>query len=228
MNMTFNWSLYQSREQAARLGTLLVGIIILAVAYKVPMQYDEKIAERAISLTIMAHAVAPEQIVQHIAQPTSPLNPVDLLSPAIPLAEIPLPAHETPAVATPPVTSKINPPVSAAEVVSQARAVDVAAEMEAAYAAKLKSYLASVKRYPTGREASMRRPSGKSVIWFVLLRNGELLEAGIEMSSNSMLLDDAALSTVRRAKYPSFPDNAWLGQDRHKFSVVLDFIPPST
>lgn len=98
-------------------------------------------------------------------------------------------------------------------------------EAEAAYVGKVRAYLQSIKRYPTGREASLQRPTGMAVIWFTVRRSGELLEAGIEASSGSMLLDNAALATVRRGAYPVFPDDAWAGKAQQRFVVELDFVP---
>jgi protein TonB len=83
------------------------------------------------------------------------------------------------------------------------------------------------KRYPTGREVSLQRPMGKVVVWFVLTRSGALKDTGVEESSNSMVLDNAALSTIRRATFPKFPDAAWPGSDTHRFTVTVDFIPPA-
>ncbi|MFA6972434.1 MAG: TonB family protein [Gallionella sp.] len=96
---------------------------------------------------------------------------------------------------------------------------------ESAYAASVRAHLQAVKRYPTGREASLQRPAGTSLIWFVVRRNGELAEAGIEASSGSMLLDNAALATVRRSNYPVFSDEAWPGKAQQRFTVELNFVP---
>jgi protein TonB len=91
--------------------------------------------------------------------------------------------------------------------------------------AKVRGYLNASKRYPTGREASMQRPRGKTRVWFVLARNGALQDAGVELSSGSMLLDNAALATVRRGSLPPFPDEAWSGAATRRFTVDLDFVP---
>ncbi len=102
-----------------------------------------------------------------------------------------------------------------------------AASMEGEYASKIRAMLNSTKRYPTGRAASQQRPQGKVKVWFTLARGGALLDAGILESSNSNLLDDAAIATVRRGVYPPFPANTWLDQESHKFSAEMEFSPPS-
>ncbi len=104
----------------------------------------------------------------------------------------------------------------------------IAASMESEYAAKLRAMLNSTKRYPTGRAASQQRPQGKVKVWFTLNRAGTLLDAGILESSNSNLLDDAAIATVRRGVYPAFPHETWVGQEQHKFSAEIEFTPPSS
>jgi len=96
---------------------------------------------------------------------------------------------------------------------------------DVAYVGKVRAYLQGIKRYPTGREASLQRPSGVAVVGFTLRRSGELLDAGIEATSGSMLLDNTALATVRRGTYPTFPEDAWVGKAQQRFSVELDFLP---
>lgn len=106
-------------------------------------------------------------------------------------------------------------------------ASDIKRNAEALYVSQIRAHLQSTKRYPTGREASLQRPSGISVIWFILGRNGELSDSGIETSSGSMLLDNAALSTVRRGVYPIFPDEIWPHKTQQRFTVELKFVPVS-
>jgi len=102
-----------------------------------------------------------------------------------------------------------------------------AASLESEYAGKVRAMLNATKRYPTGRAASQQRPQGRVKVWFTLGRGGALLEAGVLESSNSNLLDDAAMATVRRGVYPPFPANTWLDQESHKFSAEIEFNPPS-
>ena len=102
-----------------------------------------------------------------------------------------------------------------------------AASMELEYVGKVRTMLNASKRYPTGRQASQQRPQGKVKVWFTLARSGALIDAGILESSNSNLLDDATLSTVRRCAYPPFPTNTWPGEEHHKFSADIDYLPPS-
>jgi protein TonB len=51
-----------------------------------------------------------------------------------------------------------------------------ALNIENNYISSVRNTLNANKRYPTGREASLQRPSGKVKIGFVLLRNGSLVE----------------------------------------------------
>lgn len=111
------------------------------------------------------------------------------------------------------------------QAVSSARATDAHRNAEAIYIGKVRALLQAARRYPTSREASLTRPAGISVVWFRVRRSGELVDAGIEASSGSMLLDNAALATVRRNIYPVFPDEAWPGKAMQRFTVELNFIP---
>jgi protein TonB len=101
----------------------------------------------------------------------------------------------------------------------------ISVSLENNYIVSVRATLNANKRYPTGREASLQRPSGKVKLWFVLARNGALQDAGIDESSNSIILDNAALSTLRRTTYAPWPEGSWASQSQHKFTVTLDFVP---
>jgi protein TonB len=136
--------------------------------------------------------------------------------------EAPRPVQAAPAVAPQPVAETVKPTPPPPPPQPQPPS---SAAVENAYVQNVRALLNANKRYPTGREASLQRPSGKAVVWFVLNRNGTLQEAGIEGSSNSILLDNAALSTVRRTSYTPLPEGSWPGQAQHRFTVTLDFVP---
>lgn len=97
--------------------------------------------------------------------------------------------------------------------------------VDAEFVAQLRAYLNTIKRYPTGREASTQRPKGVVRVWFVLKRDGGLVDAGVEASSNSTLLDDAARKTVNRAQFPSFPDGFKPNETTYRFTAEIEFIP---
>lgn len=99
-----------------------------------------------------------------------------------------------------------------------------AVDASAAYTGRVRAYLNTVKRYPTGRDASIQRPEGRVRIWFVLRRDGSLVDAGVEDSSNSILLDNAGLTTVKRGSMPPF-DAAFGSEETHRFTVDLEFKP---
>lgn len=97
------------------------------------------------------------------------------------------------------------------------------ANINDAYVAQIRSYLESVKHYPTGKEARMQRPRGEVQVWFVLDRGGSVKDTGIENSSGSLILDGAALSTVRGASYPPFPAEVYPNEPTHRFTVSLNY-----
>lgn len=156
--------------------------------------------------TVKQSLVRPDIQKAPVAEPVAPRDPV------APVAALP-----SPPVATPKAEPEPVPPKAVAPERSQS--------VEAAYVSRVREHLKNIKRYPTGREASLQRPTGVVEVWFVLDRNGALLDMGIETSSGSMLLDAAARSTVRRGEYPKFPDEVWSGKQQHRFTVQLDFYP---
>jgi protein TonB len=135
----------------------------------------------------------------------------------IPTKEAPPPP---PAAPTPPAPTPPPPPAPPAP------PPPPAVDQSALYTGKVRAYLNSTKRYPTGREASLQRPEGKVRVWFILKRDGSLVDAGIEDSSNSILLDNAGLATVKRGTLPPF-ESAFGTEDSHRFTVDLDFKPAS-
>lgn len=171
----------------------------------------------------------PPAVVKPAVTPPAPRQPAPAASPitpgtrsnpefaaTAPAAKTP----ETPAVAATPVAAAPTPaPVAAAAATSKPH------NAEAEYVARLRAHLNSIKRYPTGREASQQRPQGKVRVWFVLKRDGSLVDAGIEESSNSMLLDDAARKTINRSNFSGFPESSWAGENTHRFTAELEFIP---
>jgi periplasmic protein TonB len=139
------------------------------------------------------------------AAPPQTAAPIAQTTPVAPLAPVAQATPEIPKPAAPQVPASVS--------------------LENNYIASVRSTLNANKRYPTGREASLQRPAGKVKIAFVLARNGSLVEASVEESSNSIILDNAALATVRRTNYAPWPDGSWPSQSQHKFTVSLDFVP---
>ncbi len=97
--------------------------------------------------------------------------------------------------------------------------------VEASYIAITRNYLASIARYPTGREPSLHRPQGQVVIQFEIERNGLVRQASVAKSSESMILDSAAIATVRRGKYPALPANFHSGDSSRAFMVTFNYGP---
>lgn len=170
----------------------------------------------------------PLPVVQSKPQPmdnklAAPL-PTPVVTPTIAApVESPI-AQEAPAKAERSVEPALVAHAAAAEPTHKA-ANTASAEME--FAARLRNLINASKRYPTGRQASQQRPQGVVKLWFSLSRNGSLIDAGILEFADSNLLNDAALSTVRRTTYPAFSADLWPGQDQHRFTVDIEFLPPS-
>ena len=158
----------------------------------------------------------------------APAKPVSApIEPAMPTTEAPLlaaakpqpSAPATPAAAPAATLTRPAPPVPPAPPPPDT------ANIESQYVAQLRAHLNSIKRYPTGREASQLRPQGRVRVWFVLRRDGSVVEQGIEGSSNSMLLDDAARKTINRASFTGFPEGAFGDAATHRFTAELEFVP---
>ncbi len=108
---------------------------------------------------------------------------------------------------------------------SESLSTDIVATTSAQnlYLASLTSYIGSIKRYPSSREARQQRPAGTVQLWVEITRDGKLKDAGIGQSSNSSILDQAALSTVKQGRYNPFPADAWTSQQSHRFTLNIEY-----
>jgi len=212
MNMAMNWSLYQNRESTAQLLTVVLGLLVLVMSQTLALRKEITVQDTPISLSILTPSVE----TQRTPQPPQQEKVVE------PPKEV-MPVTDAPSLVPEKVVEKSAPAAPVETVVTQPHPVNVNVEADATYVAKVRSYLFSIKRYPTSREARLQRPVGQVELWFVLTRDGRLVDAGIEHSSHSLILDAAALSTVRGGSYPSFPNEVWAGDTSRRFTVVLDY-----
>jgi periplasmic protein TonB len=224
--------LFRFREALSAANALLLMVAMLLLFHPIAHPSKHPAANfPPIELTLVAPEIQPPQPETPVAQPSPTAGPKVPRSVAQ-ITDQPIAIPETgsagaaPTVPVARASPALPAPVVAAPVaVPPSPPINSGREAEAVYAGKVRAYLQSIKRYPTGREASLKRPSGTASIWFIVRRNGELADAGVEASSASMLLDSTALTTVRRGAYPAFPDEAWAGKAQQRFTVELDFVP---
>ena len=228
--------LNQDRHKLSSLGSLLLVFFVFSMAQAIKGP-AEMLAQEAMELTTTliepllqpkppkpAPQVAkPEPQPKMLALPNVPTTP----APIEPVREVNAAAESPRPIPTP--TPTPVPSLPTASPVQEAPKIaaqpPISVSLENNYIVSVRAILNANKRYPTGREASLQRPSGKVKLWFVLARNGALQDAGIDESSNSIILDNAALSTLRRTTYAPWPEGSWASQSQHKFTVTLDFVP---
>ena len=228
--------LNQERHKLSSLGSLLLVFFVFSMAQAIKGP-AEMLAQEATELTTTliepllqpkppkpAPQVAkPEPQPKMLALPNVTTTP----APIEPVREVNAAAESPRPIPTP--TPTPAPSLPTATPVQEAPKIapqpPVSVSLENNYIVSVRATLNANKRYPTGREASLQRPSGKVKLWFVLARNGALQDAGIDESSNSIILDNAALSTLRRTTYAPWPEGSWASQSQHKFTVTLDFVP---
>ena len=232
--------LNQERHKLSSLGSLLLVFFVFSMAQAIKGP-AEMLAQEAMELTTTLiepllqpppktpppQVKQPEPKPKMLAMPNAPITP----APIEPAREVTAAAESPRPIPTPTPTPTPTPAPSlpTATPVQEAPKVavqpPVSVSLENNYIVSVRATLNANKRYPTGREASLQRPSGKVKLWFVLARNGALQDAGIDESSNSIILDNAALSTLRRTTYAPWPEGTWASQSQHKFTVTLDFVP---
>ncbi|MDR9838832.1 TonB family protein [Herbaspirillum huttiense] len=227
--------IYRHRDWVAALPA--TGLILLLVTAGIQVvkplkpKYDEPVKLEVIDPVSLP---PPPQLPQPPKTPPSEPAPRSLPpprpTPPVPKPELPKPTT-TPAVSVPAPVAAPTPPAPAAPAPAAVAPPTPPAppapkpNVEAEFIARVRAYLNAVKRYPTGREASLQRPEGTVKVWFILNRDGSVVDAGIEQSSNSMLLDQAARRSMGMGRFPAFPEQFQPGQSTHRFVVDLEFKP---
>jgi protein TonB len=155
-----------------------------------------------------------------VQAPTPSPMPAPVDAPLAPAPQAPItPAAPQVTAAHPP-----SPPTPAAPAPQSVAVQPVQrASVDEGYRAELRALIERAKRYPTSREARQLRPTGTVKVWLELDRAGTLQGAGVDAGSGSLLLDQEALRTVRLGRYPAFPPEAFAGQERHRFTLSLDY-----
>ncbi|WCE06733.1 energy transducer TonB family protein [Pseudomonas sp. JBR1] len=98
--------------------------------------------------------------------------------------------------------------------------------LEGGYLHGVRGDLERYKQYPTGRQASLERPSGKVVVWLLIDRNGKVLDRGLEERASSILLNRAATSSLARIEQVKpFPPEAFAGRSQLRITATFDYSP---
>ncbi|MGH2419534.1 energy transducer TonB [Pseudomonas sp. C 49-2] len=224
----------------ALIALVLIALGIQSQTLKVEPVYDESAVELA--LVEPAPEVIPEPVVEQEppppviedeeaepAPPPPPPKPLPKPKPEPKPKPVPKPvvAKPTPAPTPPPVAAKPAPaPVAQAAPTPAPPAppkVDGQA-LEGGYLKGLRNELDTYKQYPTGRQASLERPTGEVVVWLLVDRQGRVLDSGLQTQASSMLLNRAATNSLRRIKQVKpFPEQAFGGRNEQRFTATFNY-----
>ncbi|WP_338805547.1 energy transducer TonB [Pseudomonas chlororaphis] len=241
------YALFRARQLLgsvpALIALVLIALGIQSQTLKVQPVYDESAVE--IALVEPEPQVLPEPVVEQEppppviedeeaepAPPPPPPKPQPQPKPEPKPKPKPLPkpapvaAKATP-TPTPPVAAKpVQPavaPTPAPPAPPPAPKVDGQA-LEGGYLKGLRNELDTYKQYPTGRQASLERPSGEVVVWLLVDRQGRVLDSGIQTQASSMLLNRAATNSLRRIKQVKpFPEQAFGGRNEQRFTATFNY-----
>ena len=224
----------------AVIALVLIAMGIQSQTLKVEPVYDESAVELA--LVEPEPEVVPEPVVEQ--EPPPPVIEDEEAEPAPPPPPPkPQPKPEPkpkpvpkPVVAKPTPTPTPTPPPVAAKPAPAAVAqvaptpappappkVDGQA-LEGGYLKGLRDELDTYKQYPTGRQASLERPSGEVVVWLLVDRQGRVLDSGLQTQASSMLLNRAATNSLRRIKQVKpFPEQAFGGRNEQRFTATFNY-----
>lgn len=178
--------------------------------------------------------VPPVVTEQPVAPPPPPKPRVEPTSQPKPKPKPRVEHHPKPVVKPQPVTAPVATPPKAVEAAPHPAPpappppkprVDTQA-LEGGYLHGVRGDLERYKQYPTGRQASLERPSGKVVVWLLIDRNGKVLDRGLEERASSMLLNRAAASSLARIEQVKpFPPEAFAGRSQLRITATFDYSP---
>ncbi|EFQ64406.1 energy transducer TonB family protein [Pseudomonas lactucae] len=221
----------------AVIALVLIALGIQSQTLKVEPVYDESAVELA--LVEPEPEVVPEPAVEQ--EPPPPLIEDQEAEPAppppppkpVPKPEpkpkpVPKPAVAKTAPTPPPVAAtKPAPPVAAPVAPTPAPPAPPKVDgqaLEGGYLKGLRNELDTYKQYPTGRQASLERPTGEVVVWLLVDRQGRVLDSGLQTQASSMLLNRAATNSLRRIKQVKpFPEQAFGGRNEQRFTATFNY-----
>jgi protein TonB len=223
----------------AVIALVLIAMGIQSQTLKVEPVYDESAVELA--LVEPEPEVIPEPVVEQEppppviedeeaepAPPPPPPKPLPKPKPEPKPKPVPKPVVAKPAPTPPPVAAKPAPvapvaPTPAPPAPPAPPKVDGQA-LEGGYLKGLRNELDTYKQYPTGRQASLERPTGDVVVWLLVDRQGRVLDSGVQTPASSMLLNRAAANSLRRIKQVKpFPEQAFGGRNEHRFTATFNY-----
>jgi len=225
----------------ALIALVLIALGIQSQTLKVEPVYDESAVELAlvepepqvIPQPVVEQEPPPPVIEEQEAEPAPPPPPPKPRPKPEPKPKpkpVPKPVVAKTAPTPPPVAAaKPTPPVAAPAAPVAAPAppappkVDGQA-LEGGYLKGLRNELDTYKQYPTGRQASLERPSGEVVVWLLVDRQGRVLDSGLQTQASSMLLNRAATNSLRRIKQVKpFPEQAFGGRNEQRFTATFNY-----
>ena len=224
----------------ALIALVLIALRIQSQTLKVEPVYDESAVELAlvepepevIPQPVVEQAPPPPVIEDEEAEPAPPPPPPKPLPKPEPKPKPkPLPkpvvAKPAPAPTPPPVAAKPAPTAVAQVAPTPAPPAPPKVDgqaLEGGYLKGLRNELDTYKQYPTGRQASLERPTGEVVVWLLVDRQGRVLDSGLQTQASSMLLNRAATNSLRRIKQVKpFPEQAFGGRNEQRFTATFNY-----
>lgn len=223
----------------ALIALVLIALGIQSQTLKVEPVYDESAVELALvepEPEVMPQPVVeqeppPPVIEDEEAEPAPPPPPPPPPKP-VPKPEpkpkpVPKPVVAKPTPTPPPVAAKPAPAAVAQAAPTPAPPAPPKVDgqaLEGGYLKGLRNELDTYKQYPTGRQASLERPSGDVVVWLLVDRQGRVLDSGVQTPASSMLLNRAAANSLRRIKQVKpFPEQAFGGRNEQRFTATFNY-----
>ena len=224
----------------ALIALVLIALGIQSQTLKVEPVYDESAVELAlvepepegVPEPVVEQEPPPPVIEEEEAEPAPPPPPPKPLPKPEPKPKPkpvpkPAPVVAKPVPTPPPVAAKPAPAAVTQAAPTPAPPAPPKVDgqaLESGYLKGLRNELDTYKQYPTGRQASLERPSGEVVVWLLVDRQGRVLDSGLQTQASSMLLNRAATNSLRRIKQVKpFPEQAFGGRNEQRFTATFNY-----
>ncbi|ORM44421.1 energy transducer TonB [Pseudomonas chlororaphis subsp. chlororaphis] len=236
------YALFRARQLLgsvpALIALVLIALGIQSQTLKVQPVYDESAVEialvepepEAVPEPVVEQETPPPVIEDQDAEPAPPPPPPKPQPKPLPKPEpkpkpAPVAAKATPTPTPPAPANPVHPAVAPTPPPAPPAPPKVDGQaLEGGYLKGLRNELDTYKQYPTGRQASLERPSGEVVVWLLVDRQGRVLDSGIQTQASSMLLNRAATNSLRRIKQVKpFPEQAFGGRNEQRFTATFNY-----
>lgn len=226
--------LYRSRHFFSWLPALTAAGCLLFASQQAALKIQPHYEETTLELALVAPEPAPvpqpepEPVPEPVVSSPEPIIAAKPVPKPQPKPKVkPVKQQAKPMPVQPALRNLISKPAAQSAPVTPAAPKVNARTIENSYLQALRRELEQIKRYPSGRQASLERPQGNVEVWLEVDRSGRVLSSGIANKAANMLLNRAAISSLQSiSQVKAFPSEVFAGQTTRRFTATFNYQAP--